>query len=68
MDETFRADLVRQLSAAAAECWGLERARELTEAIAATADTLALVAAAHLDHDDLEPDPGIPIARPGFGS
>ncbi len=68
MNETLRADLLRRLSDAATARWGLERARELTEAIAGTADTLSLVAAARMDYDDLEPDPGFPIARLGFRS
>jgi hypothetical protein len=52
-------NLARALSALAIDRWGTERAGQLAEAIASTAETLALVAAARFELDELEPDPRV---------
>ena len=51
-----RHDLIRQLTASAELRWGKERAQLLAAAIAATAETLAIVAAFAPEYDDAEPD------------
>ena len=52
--------LTADLTTDAVRRWGPEHAKNLTSAIASTAETLALVASVGLAHDDAEPDAGIP--------
>jgi hypothetical protein len=59
VSDTLTANLARALTALAANRWGTERASQLAEAIASTAETLALVAAARFELDELEPDPHV---------
>lgn len=65
MNNTLAIDLLETLTANATRRWGAERASALAEALASTAETLALVAATTFDLDDLEPDPGVPPAIGG---
>jgi hypothetical protein len=51
-----RRDLVRQLTTSAELRWGKERAQLLAATIAATAESLAIVAAFAPDYDEAEPD------------
>jgi hypothetical protein len=60
--DTRTTELARTLRALAVDRWGEERASQLAEAIDSTAETLALVAAAHFELDELEPDPRVDAA------
>jgi hypothetical protein len=66
MREQLSTYLLRQLTAEAVQRWGPERAAELADALASTAETLALVAAVEYDLDEAEPDPGVPTSTDEF--
>jgi len=50
--------LIVDLTAEATRRWGEGHAADLAAAIASTAETLALIGAVSLAHDDAEPDAG----------